>query len=187
MAGAMAAQLGSSVRLLHVVDRALLIEAALGKTSEEVVQEAKQQLRALADEELQRVSHEVAVVVGVPADEILGAAETEGSELIIMALHEYKGLDRVLHRHTRCARWRAGPSARCSRCTATKRARSSRGSGKAARCPASASGWARSFCARSARRTIEPDSGVPTIVACPGRRRDGSLIGKPVARSAPHP
>ena len=97
---AMAARLGSSVHLLHVVDRAVLIEPALEKTSEEVVREAKQQLSALADEELKQVPHDVAVAVGVPADEILVAAETGGSDLIIMAQHEYKGLDRVLHRHT---------------------------------------------------------------------------------------
>jgi hypothetical protein len=46
------------------------------------------------------VPHDVAVSVGVPADEILGAAESGGSDLIIMALHEYKGLGRVFHRHT---------------------------------------------------------------------------------------
>ncbi len=99
----MARKLGSSVSLLHVVDCGVFNQVnqpALEKNSEEVVKEAEQQLQALAEAELQQITHEVRVAVGNPAEEILNTAEAAGCDLILMALHEYKGVDRVLHRHT---------------------------------------------------------------------------------------
>jgi nucleotide-binding universal stress UspA family protein len=99
----MAAKLGSSVCLLHVVDCGVFNQVnqpALEKTSEEVIQEAERQLRALADAELKQAPHEVKVAVGTPAEEILKTAEAEGCDLILMAMHEYNAVDRVLHRHT---------------------------------------------------------------------------------------
>jgi nucleotide-binding universal stress UspA family protein len=99
----MATKLGSSVCLLHVVDCGVFNQVnqpALEKTSEDVMQEAEQQLRALADAELQQSPHEVKVAVGSPVEEILKAADTGGCDLIIMAQHEYNAVDRVLHRHT---------------------------------------------------------------------------------------
>lgn len=102
-AAGLAAKIGSSVRLLHVVDCGLFNQVSrpvLEKTSEEVVQEAEQQLRALADAELKHAPHDVKVTVGTPTEEILKAAAESGCDLILMVQHEYKGIDRVLHRHT---------------------------------------------------------------------------------------
>jgi len=99
----MAAKLGSSVCLLHVVDCGVFNQVnqpALKKTSEDVMQEAEQQLRTLADAELGQATHEVKVAVGTPVEEILKAADAGGCDLIIMAQHEYNAVDRVLHRHT---------------------------------------------------------------------------------------
>lgn len=99
----MAARLGSSVYLLHVVDCGVFNQVnqpALEETSEAVIREAEEHLRALAKAELAQVTHEVKVVVGMPAEEIIKCAEAEGCDLIMMAQHEYKGLDRVLNRHT---------------------------------------------------------------------------------------
>jgi nucleotide-binding universal stress UspA family protein len=99
----MAVKMGSSVRLLHVVDCGLFNQVSrpvLEKTSEEVVQEAELQLRALADAEIKPLPFEVKVVVGTPVEEILKNAGESGCDLIIMVQHEYKGVDRVLHRHT---------------------------------------------------------------------------------------
>jgi len=64
------------------------------------VQEAEAQLRALADAELKNLPFDVKVVVGTPVEEILKTAGESGCDLIIMVQHEYKGVDRVLHRHT---------------------------------------------------------------------------------------
>lgn len=102
-AAGMASKMGSSVRLLHVVDCGLFNQVSrpvLEKTSEEVVQEAEQQLRYLADTELKQASHDVKVTVGTPTEEILKTAAESGCDLILMVQHEYKGIDRVLHRHT---------------------------------------------------------------------------------------
>jgi nucleotide-binding universal stress UspA family protein len=99
----MAEKLGSSVCLLHVVDCGVFNQVnqpALEKTSEDVMREAEQQLRKLAAEELKGAFFEVRVAVGAPAEEILKIAEAEGCDLILMVQHEYKGVDRVLHRHT---------------------------------------------------------------------------------------
>ncbi len=99
----MAVKMGSSVRLLHVVDCGLFNQVSrpvLEKTSEEVVREAEAQLRALADAELKNLPFDVKVVVGTPVEEILKTAGESGCDLIIMVQHEYKGVDRVLHRHT---------------------------------------------------------------------------------------
>jgi nucleotide-binding universal stress UspA family protein len=102
-AAGMAAKMGSSVRLLHVVDCGLFNQVSrpmLEKTSEEVVHEAEQQLRSLADAELKQARHDVKVTVGTPTEEILKTAAESSCDLILMVQHEYKGIDRVLHRHT---------------------------------------------------------------------------------------
>lgn len=102
-AAGMALKMGSSVTLLHVVDCGLFNQVsrpALEKTSEEVVREAERQLRALADTELKQAPHDVQVTVGTPTEEILKTAAETGCDLILMVQHEYKGIDRVMHRHT---------------------------------------------------------------------------------------
>jgi nucleotide-binding universal stress UspA family protein len=99
----MAAKLNCSVCLLHVVDCGVFNQVnhpALEKTNEEVMREAEQQLRELGAAELKEASFDVKVALAVPAEEILKTAEAEGCDLILMVQHEYKGVDRVLHRHT---------------------------------------------------------------------------------------
>lgn len=99
----MAAKLGSSVCLLHVVDCGIFNQVnqpALEKAREDATREAELQLRDLADAEFGQAPHEVRVAQGTPTEEILKAAEAVDCDLIIMAMHEYKAVDRVLHRHT---------------------------------------------------------------------------------------
>lgn len=102
-AAGMAAKLGSSVCLLHVVDCGIFNQVnqpALEKAREDATREAELQLRDLADAEFGQAPHEVRVAQGTPTEEILKAAEAVDCDLIIMAMHEYKAVDRVLHRHT---------------------------------------------------------------------------------------
>lgn len=99
----MAEKLGSSVCLLHVVDCGVfnqVSQPALESASAEVIESAENQLRELGRAELGGVAHEVKVAAGAPAEEIVKAAEAEDCDLIVMVQHEYKGVDRVLHRHT---------------------------------------------------------------------------------------
>jgi nucleotide-binding universal stress UspA family protein len=99
----MARKFDGSICLLHVVDCGLYNEVeshALLKANEEVIAAAASQLEAFATAELGEVPHTTAVRVGKPADEILQTAAFESSDLIIMALHDYKGVERVFHRHT---------------------------------------------------------------------------------------
>jgi universal stress protein A len=102
-AAGMAGKLGSSVCLLHVVDCGVfnpVNQPTRDRTAEEVVREAGLQLRDLGTKEFNTATFDVKVAVGVPAEEILKVAAADGCDLILMVQHEYKGVDRVLHRHT---------------------------------------------------------------------------------------
>jgi nucleotide-binding universal stress UspA family protein len=103
-AARMAKQFGGSITLLHVVDCGVLSDGVdkslLVKSSEEVAKEAVEQLEQLAQAELGQLPHTKEVRVGKPAEEIMRAAESLGSDMVILAVHEYKGVQRIIHRHT---------------------------------------------------------------------------------------
>ena len=102
-AARMAETFKGSVCLLHVIDCGLYNEvehSALVKANEEVNAEATVQLDELAIAELGQIPYTKIVRSGKPSEEILRAAESESSDVIIMVQHEYKLVDRVFHRHT---------------------------------------------------------------------------------------
>ena len=57
-------------------------------------------MERLAQSELGTIPHTKSVCLGKPAQEIIRAAGSLDIDLIILALHEYKGLDRLFQRHT---------------------------------------------------------------------------------------
>jgi nucleotide-binding universal stress UspA family protein len=103
-AAQMAKKFGGTITLLHVVDCGVLSDgmdkSMLVKSSEEVAREAAVQLKELAAGEIGQISHSTEVRVGKPSEEIIRAAEALGSDMVILAVHEYKGLQRIIHRHT---------------------------------------------------------------------------------------
>lgn len=100
----MAEKMGGTVCLLHVVDCGAIYneldKKALTEANAEIIQEAQQQLEDLATAELGQTPHSKAVRVGNPGREIIETAKSENSDLIIMAIHEHQGLQRVFHRDT---------------------------------------------------------------------------------------
>lgn len=101
----MAKKFGGTITLLHVVDCGVLSDgmdkALLVKSSEEVARDAVGQLEELAAGEIgQMIPHTTEVRVGKPSEEIIRAAEALDSDMVILAVHEYKGLQRIIHRHT---------------------------------------------------------------------------------------
>jgi len=100
----MARKMGGSVCLLHVVNCGAIYneldKTALTEANAEIIQEAQQQLENLANAELGQTPHSRQVRVGHPGKEIIQAAQSENSDLIIMAIHEHKGLQRVFRRDT---------------------------------------------------------------------------------------
>ena len=103
-AARMAQQFNGTITLLHVVDCGLLSDgmdkSLLVKSTEEVAREAAGQLEELATGEIGQLPHTTEVRVGKPSEEIIRAAESLGSDLVILAVHEYKGVQRIIHRHT---------------------------------------------------------------------------------------
>jgi nucleotide-binding universal stress UspA family protein len=103
-AAGMAKQFGGTITLLHVVDCGVLSDgmdkSLLVKSTEEVVREADGQLEQLAAQEIGQLPHATEVRVGKPSEEIIRAAISLGSDLVVLAVHEYKGVQRIVHRHT---------------------------------------------------------------------------------------
>jgi len=103
-AARMAIKFDGTITLLHVVDCGVLSDgldkALLVNSSQEVAREAAGQLKELAAGEVGQIPHATEVRVGKPSEEIIRAAEALGSDLVILAVHEYKGLQRIIHRHT---------------------------------------------------------------------------------------
>lgn len=103
-AARIAKQFGGTITLLHVVDCGLLSDgidkSLLVKSTEEVTREAAEQLEQLATGEIGQLPHTKVVRVGKPSEEIIRAAESLGSDVVVLAVHEYKGVQRVIHRHT---------------------------------------------------------------------------------------
>jgi len=91
------------VCLLHVVDSGplnLVHESMRHQANEEIVKDAEQQLRDLATSELGELPHRTRVAEGNPSEQILTAAREVGSDLIVMALHDHHGLERVFRQDT---------------------------------------------------------------------------------------
>lgn len=103
-AARMAEQFGGTIALLHVVDCGVLSDGVnkslLVKSTEELAREAAEQLEKLATGEIGQLPHTKEVRVGKPSEEIIRAAGSLGSDVIILAVHEYKGVQRIIHRHT---------------------------------------------------------------------------------------
>jgi len=100
----MAQKMEGSVCLLHVVNCGAIYneleKTALTEANAEIIQEAQQQLEDLATAELGQTPHSKLVRVGHPGKEIIEVARSENSDLIIMAIHDHKGLTQVFHRDT---------------------------------------------------------------------------------------
>lgn len=100
----MAQKMGGAVCLLHVVNCGAIYneldQTALTEANAEIIQDAQQQLEDLATTELGQTPHSKMVRVGHPGREIIQAARLENSDLIIMAIHDHRGLQRVFHRDT---------------------------------------------------------------------------------------
>ena len=103
-AARMAERFGGTIALLHVVDCGWLSDGVnkslLVKSTEDVAKEATEQLEQLASGEIGKLPHTKEVRVGKPSEEIILAAESLGSDVVILAVHEYTGVQRVVHRHT---------------------------------------------------------------------------------------
>jgi nucleotide-binding universal stress UspA family protein len=103
-AARMAEQFSGTITLLHVVDCGSLSDGVnkplLVKSTEEVAKEAAGQLEQLAASEIGQLPHTTEVRVGKPSEEIIRAAESLDSDVVILAVHEYKGVQRIIHRHT---------------------------------------------------------------------------------------
>ena len=102
-AARMAEKFGGSISLLHVVNCGVFNKvnrAALIESHRELIEEAEQQLEEVAAPELGDLPHTKVVRVGRPGVEILETAEAENSDLIVMAMHEYTGVRKMLHRDT---------------------------------------------------------------------------------------
>jgi len=103
-AARMAGRFDGTIALLHVVDCGWLSDGVdkslLVKSTEDVVKEAAGQLEQLAAAEIGQLPHTKEVRVGKPSEEIIRAAESLGSDVVILAVHEYKGVQKVIHRHT---------------------------------------------------------------------------------------
>jgi universal stress protein A len=117
-ARALAATLGASVHLVHVLDRLLSPELAWAAPAieaaaihERLYQEGRSKLAAVAATvEQSRVPATSEVRSGAPAAEIIQAAVDYGADLIIMATHGRSGLSHLVLgsvaeqviRHARC-------------------------------------------------------------------------------------
>jgi len=103
-AARIAEQFGGTITLLHVVDCGALSDGVnkplLVKSTEEVVKEATGQLEQLAAGEIGQLPHTTEVRIGKPSEEIIRAAKSLDSDVVILAVHEYKGVQRIIHRHT---------------------------------------------------------------------------------------
>ncbi len=102
-AARMAHKFGSSICLLHVVNCGIFNEVnrpALIESNRELMDEAYRQLEDVAAPELAGLPYTKVVLVGKPSQEILRTAESENSDLIVMAVHDYTGVQQMLHRDT---------------------------------------------------------------------------------------
>jgi nucleotide-binding universal stress UspA family protein len=92
-----------SVCLVHVIDSGLLNvvpESIRHQANEDVVREAEQQLADLANAELGDLPHRQHVTEGNAGEQILATAKKEGSDLIVMALHDHPEIERVFRQDT---------------------------------------------------------------------------------------
>lgn len=94
----------SWVYLLHVLERGSFMNdldnVLLAKPVEELTAEATAQLERLGQTELRSRRHTTSVRPGEPVQEILRAAESLNIDLIIMAAHDYRGLNRLCRANT---------------------------------------------------------------------------------------
>jgi nucleotide-binding universal stress UspA family protein len=69
----------------------------LMNTATEIARAGENRMKAFCDKHLRDFpNHETKVVIGDPADEIVKFANEQGIDLIVMATHGRKGLDRTL-------------------------------------------------------------------------------------------
>ena len=69
----------------------------LMNTSTEIASAGENQMKAFCDKQLSGFpNHETKVVIGDPAEEIVKFADEQGIDMIVMATHGRKGLDRTL-------------------------------------------------------------------------------------------
>lgn len=100
-ASKLAAQFGSVLRLVHVVEPAPFLNdvpnVIITRSEAEVSKESLNKLQSLAQEEIEElIPVQTEVRVGKPYHEIVSAAKVLGADLIVIATHGYTGLKHAL-------------------------------------------------------------------------------------------